>query len=60
MEAIRFNVSGGREMRIRYELAYEFVKQGIWDEEDFMGFILNEVIETGNYAGWKMRIRKYK
>jgi hypothetical protein len=60
MEAIRFNVSGRREMRIRYELAYEFVKQGIWDEEDFMGFILNEVIETGNYAGWKMRIRKYK
>ena len=47
-------------MKIRYDLAYEFVKQGIWDEDDFAGFILNEVIETGNYAGWKMRIRRYK
>ena len=28
-------------MNIEFELAYEFVRQEIWDEEDFKGFILD-------------------
>lgn len=42
-------------MKVRYDLAYEFVRQGIWDSEDFAGFVLNEVLEYGNYIKWKMR-----
>ena len=42
-------------MRIRYDLAYEFVRQKIWDEDDFMGFVLNEVLESGNYIKWNLR-----
>jgi hypothetical protein len=44
-------------MRIRYDLAYEFVRQKIWDEDDFMGFVLNEVLVNGNYIKWKMSRR---
>ena len=51
MEAIRFNVSGRREMRNRYDLAYEFVKQGIWDEWDFVGFMLDE--SRNQYKSWR-------
>ena len=49
------NASGRHDMRIRYDLAYEFVRQKIWDEDDFMGFVLNEVLESGNYIKWKLR-----
>ena len=41
-------------MKIRYDLAYEFVRQGIWDEDDFAGFVLNEVLVNGNYLKWKL------
>ena len=51
------NTSGRHDMRIRYDLAYEFVRQKIWDEDDFMGFVLNEVLVNGNYIKWKMRRR---
>lgn len=46
-------------MKIRFDLAYEFVKQGIWDEYDFMAFVLDEVLFSSNYFKWKMR-RKLK
>jgi hypothetical protein len=42
-------------MKIRYDLAYEFVRQGIWDEDDFAAFVLDEVLLSSNYLKWKMR-----
>lgn len=30
-------------MKIEFDLAYEFVRQGIWDEYDFIGFVLTEI-----------------
>lgn len=41
-------------MRNRYELAYEFVRQRIWDEWDFTMFMLDE--SRNQYKSW----RKYK
>ena len=38
-------------MRNRYDLAYEFVKQGIWDEWDFVGFMLDE--SRNQYKSWR-------
>jgi hypothetical protein len=28
-------------MKIEFDLAYEFTRQGIWDEYDFAGFVLD-------------------
>jgi|APGre2960657404_1045060.scaffolds.fasta_scaffold340809_1 hypothetical protein len=33
-------------MRLELELAYEFVRQKIWDEYDFMGFIFDVKLQT--------------
>ena len=43
-------------MNIEIDLAYEFVSQGLWDEDDFRAFILDfGLIFTGKkrYSKWQ-------
>jgi hypothetical protein len=37
-------------MRLDIELAYEFVRQGVWDEADLKEYLFSECRKTFQYA----------